>query len=286
MLNWLANGLVIAGVCILIGALLPVRRLIAQLPTGHVRRRWYALTGLIALFIAGYLGYAIAFWSRPATWLDLIVPGVFFFGAGFVWLTASLSLQTAADIRRVTLLERESITDPLLGIYNRRFLDRRLEEECARAQRYALPVSVLLIDIDHFKRINDTYGHPVGDLVLSFLGKLLLQAIRESDIAARYGGEEIAIIVPNTPLSSAAALAERLRQHVETHELVVTHDANQSQVVRITVSVGVAGLTQDATDGQQLIQAADEALYRAKQAGRNRVVIHEVKIPRATAPDV
>lgn len=275
MLNLLANGLVIAGICILAAALLPVRRLIAQLPAGQVRRRWYALTGLISVFIVGYLGYAIAFWNRPAVWIDLIVPGVFFFGAAFVWLTASLSLQTATDIRRVTQLERENITDGLLGIYNRRYWDRRLEEECARARRYALPMSVLLIDIDHFKHINDTYGHPVGDLVLSSLGKWIRQAVRECDIVARYGGEEIAILAPNTALSSAAVLAERLRRLVETRQLVVTNGSNQSRVVRITVSIGVAGLSQEAAEGQRLVQDADKALYRAKEAGRNRVVIHE-----------
>jgi len=131
--------------------------------------------------------------SRHTAWLDLIVPSVFFFGAGFVWLTATLSLHTAIDIRRVTVLEHENITDPLIGIYNRRYLDRRLQEEFIRARRYSLPLSVLLLDIDHFKRVNDAYGHQVGDLVLSYLGKLLLSAIRATDIIARYGGEEILI---------------------------------------------------------------------------------------------
>ena len=284
MLNLLANILVIAGVGILIGALMPVRQLIAQLPTGHVRRSWYLLTALIAIFIVGYLSYIPAFWGRQSTWLDLIVPGIFFCGAGFVWLTASLSLQTATDVRRVTLLERENITDPLIGIYNRRYLDRRLEEECVRARRYTLPLAVLLIDIDHFKRINDTYGHQVGDLVLSDLGKLILQAIRESDIAARYGGEEMMIIAPNTTPSSAKVLAERLRQRVETYTLTLTKGSNPPQEVRITVSIGVAGLSQETLDSQKLIHNADEALYHAKQAGRNRSVIHETNLPKTTPP--
>lgn len=286
MLNLLANSLVIAGVCVLAGALIPVRQIIAQLTSGQVRRRWYTLTGLIALFIVGYLIYAVSFWRRHATWLDLIVPGVFFFGAGFVWLTASISLQTTADIRRVTLLEHENITDPLVGIYNRRYLDRRLGEECARAQRYALPLSVLLIDIDHFKRINDTYGHQVGDLVLSYLGKLLVQAIRGSDMVARYGGEEIVIVAPHTSLSSAGGLAERLRQHVETDALVLASQANGPREIRITVSIGVASLSREAADGQTLIHHADEALYRAKQEGRNRIVMHDANIAGAASSGV
>jgi diguanylate cyclase (GGDEF)-like protein len=284
MLNLLANGLVIAGACVLVGALFRVRRLIAQLPSGQVRLRWYTLMGLIALFIVGYISYAAAFWSHPTTWPDLIVPGVFFFGAGFVWLTAALSLQTATDVRRVTILEHESISDPLLGIYNRRYLDRRLAEECARARRYSLPLSLLLIDIDHFKPINDAYGHQVGDLVLNYLGKLVLQCIRASDIAARYGGDEVLIIAPNTTTSYAAALAERLRQHMETHEQVLTNLSNKPQKIRFTVSIGVASLSQEASDCQSLVNNVDEALYRAKQEGRNRIYIYAGEAPKAASP--
>jgi diguanylate cyclase (GGDEF)-like protein len=275
MFNVLSNILVIAGTCILIGALFLVRQLIAQLPAGLVRRRWYILSIFIGFFVLGYISYTAVFWSRHTAWLDLIVPSVFFFGAGFVWLTATLSLHTAIDIRRVTVLEHENITDPLIGIYNRRYLDRRLQEEFVRARRYSLPLSVLLLDIDHFKRINDAYGHQVGDLVLSYLGKLLLSAIRATDIIARYGGEEILIIAPSTTASSAVALAERIRQHVETHELVLTSEPNKRQAIRITVSVGVVELDQEAADSQGLVHNADEALFRAKREGRNRVVLHD-----------
>jgi diguanylate cyclase (GGDEF)-like protein len=273
---------VIAGVCVLIGALLPMRQIIIQLPSGQVRRRWYLLTLFIFIFIFGYIGYATAFWNHATTWSDLIVPAVFISGACFVWLTTTLFLQTANDIRRLTILEQENISDPLIGIYNRRFLDRRLEEECARARRYSLPLSVMLIDIDHFKRINDANGHQVGDQVLSFLGKLLLQVIRDSDIAARYGGDEILIITPNTSASLAGVLAERLRQHVETHELTLTKLFKNPLQIRITVSIGVASLSQEATECQRLIQNADEALYRAKQEGRNRVVIHSINAPKSS----
>jgi diguanylate cyclase (GGDEF)-like protein len=283
MINLVAESLLIAGVLALIVALIPVRQLISQLPYGQVRRSWFTLTLLIVIFIVGYMMYAVSFWSRQTTLTDLIVPGIFFLGSGFVWLASTLSLQTAIDIRRVTLLERENITDPLMGIYNRRYLDRRLEEEITRAQRYTLPLSVLLIDIDRFKRINDTYGHPVGDLVLSYLGNLLLQAIRESDIAARYGGEEILIIAPNTTISTAGALAERLRHHVEAHALVLTNQSNNPQEIRITISVGVASLS-ETSDSQRIVYNADEALYQAKQEGRNRIVIHDIHFPNLSSP--
>jgi len=284
MLNILAETLVFTGACILLSALIPVNHLIRQLPSGRVRRRWVLLTGLILFFILGYLSYAVMVWGSPVTGLDLIVPGVFLLGAGFVWMTATLSLQTAVDVRRVTLLEHENITDPLMGIYNRRYLDRRLEEEYSRAQRYGLPLSLLMVDIDHFKQVNDRYGHQVGDLVLKYLSQLILHAVRESDIVARYGGEELLIISPNTTAASAAALAERLRQHIETHDLVVTSEANHRLEIRITVSVGVATLGQGEIGCICLVQQVDEALYRAKQDGRNRVHVHEAAAGRAAIP--
>jgi diguanylate cyclase (GGDEF)-like protein len=284
MISLVANGMVLAGVGVLVAALIPVRHILTQLPSGTVRGRWYLLTILIVFFIIGYISYATAFWNQATTWSDLIVPVVFLSGACFVWLTTTLSLQTANDIRRVTILEQENISDPLIGIYNRRFLDRRLEEECARARRYSSPLSVLLIDIDHFKRINDAHGHQVGDEVLSYVGKLLLQVIRRSDIAGRYGGDEIVIIAPNTSASAAGVLAERLRRHVETHELVLTKLSASPLEIRITLSIGVASLSNEVTECQRLIQNADEALYRAKQEGRNRVVIHSISAPKSSSP--
>jgi diguanylate cyclase (GGDEF)-like protein len=281
MLIILAIFLVIAGISILVGSLIPVRQLINQLPAGEVRRRWQILRVLTIFFIFGYGGYLGVLWTHKPEWSDLIVPGVFFFGACFVWLTSTLSLQTAIDIRRVTLLEKENITDTLTGLYNRRYLDRRLEEEFSRAKRYSFPLSILMVDIDHFKKINDNYGHQAGDLVLSYFGKLILNAMRNSDIAARYGGEELLVIAPNTPMLPAGELAERLRQHVETHELVLTSEGSQRQAIHITVSIGVATYDSKMDGVKELVQDADEALYRAKQAGRNRVVVREVNYPKA-----
>ncbi len=142
----------------------------------------------------------------------------------------------------------------------------------------------MLLDIDHFKRVNDTYGHQAGDRVLSYLGRLVLHAVREADIPTRYGGEELLIIAPNTTLASAAALAERLRQHVETHELVLSSESNARQEIRITVSIGVASLAPGVANSRQLIGDADAALYRAKQEGRNRVVANGASAPRPANP--
>jgi diguanylate cyclase (GGDEF)-like protein len=257
------------GVVLLIASLYPIKQIITHLPHGKLRRRWYLLAGLNLFFLLGYISYGIVFGDQIQNMVDLIVPCIFFLGACFVWLISSLSLQTAIDVRRVSLLEKENITDPLTGIYNRRYMERRLEEEFFHARRSDSPLSILLVDIDHFKQINDTYGHPVGDLVLSYLAKLMLDFIRGSDILARFGGDEFVIIVFNTPPSAAAAFAARIIRHVESHELTISSEQKSHLEIKSTVSIGVAGLAEDVTDIQHLFRNADEALYCAKSGGRN-----------------
>ncbi|MEJ2058225.1 MAG: GGDEF domain-containing protein, partial [Desulfofustis sp.] len=262
MFQFFANSMVIVGACILSISLLPVRKLVAELPAGQMRRCWIELAVLIVVLIIGYISYMLANWERHTSWLDFIVPSVFLFVSVFVWLTTSLSQQTAFDVRRVTMLERESITDALTGLYNRRYLDRRLEEEIGRARRYGMPMSVLLIDIDYFKQINDTCGHAVGDALLKDLGALFLNTIRDSDVAARYGGDELMIFALNTNENSAFFLAERLRGLVEAHRLNLLGKSNQEAEIKVTISIGIAGFSQEVPDARSLVQRADEALYR------------------------
>ncbi len=271
------NALIVLGTLILMASLFPVRRLIVQLPRSSLRRYWYGLFVLIALFIVGYIGYGTQLWDShlQKNIDDTVVPVIFFFGAVFVLLSVSLSLRTTMDLRRMALLEQENITDPLIGIYNRRYLDRRLGNEVARAKRYGLPLSVLMVDIDRFKQINDKFGHQAGDLVLAYLGKLILGVIRQTDIAARYGGEEIVIIAPGTHGAIAGGLAERLRQHIETHELVLTSEAAERRTIQITVSIGVAEMCGEIDKAGEIVACADHALYQAKKDGRNRVVVYK-----------
>ena len=243
-----------------------------QLSPGRVLRKWYVLATLTLLFIVGYGSYAFAFWNRHTELAHLIVPGIFFLGAGFVRLMFGLSLETAVDVRRVALLEQENITDPLTGIYNRRYLERRLKEEFSRAQRYRLQLCLALIDIDHFKNVNDSYGHQGGDIVLKELGALLSHDIRPSDIAARYGGEEFLIILTSTAALEARALCERLRQSIESRAVVLIGATNERHEIHFTVSIGVAGLDQAIDSVDQLVRLTDEALYRAKREGRNQVI--------------
>jgi len=172
---------------------------------------------------------------------------------------------TMADNRRLEVLAH---TDPLTAVLNRRALTERLASELERVRRYESQVSVLLIDIDHFKRVNDSYGHLVGDDVLMDVGSLLQSAVRSVDVVARYGGEEFVIVLPETGLMGATAFAERIRELVEAHPF---QHAGGS-VLRLTASVGVATYPSPGLDTvEDLLATADQALYRAKAEGRNRV---------------
>ncbi len=182
-------------------------------------------------------------------------------------LLDALASHAARCVERAQLYQ-ESITDGLTGLFVSRYFRQRLKDELRTAARYHRKVSVVMIDIDHFKRVNDTRGHPVGDEVLALVARCLLDTVREGiDIAARYGGEEFALILPETGKSGACALAERLRKLIE--EQVIELDGGP---LRVTVSLGVATSPEDGVRPEALVEAADKALYAAKQAGRNRVV--------------
>jgi len=165
-------------------------------------------------------------------------------------------------------LEEMAMTDGLTGVYNQAYFKRRFVEEFKRAMRYDLLLSLMILDIDFFKKINDTYGHLAGDQFLSeFSGRLQAQ-VREIDILARYGGEEFIILMPQTNLDGACIFAERLRHAIEQMEVPF-----DTQTLKATVSIGVAAFLPELDQDQQsLLRRADEALYRAKKGGRNRVV--------------
>ncbi len=166
------------------------------------------------------------------------------------------------DITDKKRVEELSLTDPLTSLANRRRLDTVIESELARAERYGKPLSVIMADIDHFKRINDSCGHEVGDLVLRNFSSILREKIRQSDIAGRWGGEEFLIVLPETTLDDAVYLAEKLRLEAQTQNY-------EGVSWQVSASFGVAALNGDSW--QELIRRADDALYRAKNEGRNRV---------------
>ena len=166
-------------------------------------------------------------------------------------------------------IRAESLTDPLTGLGNRKFFDRALVAAIEQALKQAEPMSLLMLDIDHFKSFNDNYGHLTGDQVLRLVGMSLKQTIKGQDITARYGGEEFAVVLPNTPLRQALTVADHLRRAVMSKEL--KKKSTGEILGRVTISVGVSML-QPGDDMDALIGRADACLYAAKRNGRNRVI--------------
>lgn len=167
-----------------------------------------------------------------------------------------------------TELERLSVTDELTGLSNRRHLDNELERELPRHERYKRELAVLMLDVDRFKVLNDTHGHPAGDAVLRQLADVLKECTRKGDTISRFGGEEFVVILPETPRDGAQLLAERIRSATEAKKFVIDEAGT---TVAVTVSVGVSFFPKHGKDADALIAAADEALYRSKTGGRNRV---------------
>ena len=180
---------------------------------------------------------------------------------------ASLIESTIADNRR---LEELAHTDPLTKTLNRRALGERLAAEMERVRRYSTTMSLLLIDLDHFKQINDTHGHLAGDDVLIEVAAVLQRVVRAVDVVARYGGEEFVVVLPETAGAGAEAVAERLRELIESQAFV----ASRGRAIRLTTSIGVSSFPDFGVESvEDLLTKADQALYRAKSEGRNRVRI-------------
>jgi diguanylate cyclase (GGDEF)-like protein len=186
-------------------------------------------------------------------------------------LLAYLTTQTAVSLEKADLhrrISRQAITDELTGLSNVRHFHELLDQEIERARRFNNNIGLVMVDIDNFKQVNDTYGHPQGDLVLKEVARALQQQSRDIDYPARYGGEEMSVILPQTNIDGAAMLAERMREAIE--ELEVRRLDGQG-VLKMTASFGVASLPGTAAEKRYLIAVADEALYRAKHGGKNRV---------------
>ncbi len=187
-------------------------------------------------------------------------------------LLNSIAPQIAMSIDRANLknrageFEQLSVTDPLTGLLNRRYLEARLSEELKRSNRHGFPMSFMMIDVDNFKSYNDTYSHPEGDKALKLVGHTLKETLRGADVAARYGGEEFSILLPQTNTDEALMIAERIRKNVEETEF-----PNR----RVTISIGIASASLELNSPEDLILAADKALFAAKDKGRNNVQVYE-----------
>jgi diguanylate cyclase (GGDEF)-like protein len=191
------------------------------------------------------------------------------------WENDSLRLQLQEahlfhqSLEEITRLETLAITDPVTGLTNHRYFQEKIREEIQRAQRHERLLSLMMIDVDHFKKFNDLFGHPEGDKALAQISRLLKSATRTGDSVSRYGGEEFALILPETGKPAALDVADRIRRDLEN----VSVGGVPESPHLVTLSLGVSNFPEDATSAESLIEAADQALYQAKKLGRNRVEV-------------
>ena len=198
--------------------------------------------------------------------------------------TVASELVVAVENSRLyRLTKRLAITDELTDLYNYRYLQQRLDEEIGRADRYGKRLSLLMLDVDNFKSVNDAHGHRVGDGVLAEIGHVLKSTVREVDVVARYGGEEFSVILPETDASGAFIVAEKIREAIS---LTRFRDEDGERRIHVTVSLGLASYPVHAHDKESLLRAADDAVYRAKEGGKNRVRAPRLRLSRVPAESV
>tara|TARA_R110002096_G_scaffold209791_4_gene396978 strand:- start:6855 stop:7721 length:867 start_codon:yes stop_codon:yes gene_type:complete len=186
-----------------------------------------------------------------------------------IWVVSGMAIRHLVLGERLRVsLAREAQRDPLTDLYNRRFVFDAIEAELKRFRRYGEALSLILIDADYFKRVNDTLGHCAGDAALRHIAKICVQSVRETDVVGRFGGEEFIIVMPHTNADAARLVAERIRCSVSRNRFVW-----QDKAADITISLGVAEVQSESASFNELIKVTDEALYAAKRGGRNRVVV-------------
>jgi diguanylate cyclase (GGDEF)-like protein len=224
--------------------------------TGDIR----SVVAIPLLYESSLLGLFVAYGNKK----DFLTP----FQIDILKVLCNQAATSIANARYHAAIEKMATTDGLTGLFNHRVFQEKLSGELERSARSGKPVSLLLTDIDFFKKINDTYGHPVGDQVLKGVSGIIRETVRTVDIPARYGGEEFAIVLPETDAEGAFQIAERLRKAIGMQPY-----SAEGKKFQITISIGIAVLPGDARTKEELIEKADQALYHAKHNGRNRCVL-------------
>ena len=272
--------LIALGILLLLGASFRAHRLIRILKE---RGPWPSFRNLFFFFLIGYAVYFVFLVTGKPFQRDLIVGEVFFLSALFAIMVVGFAYRTVHEVMRLNELEQLANTDELTSLYNRRAIMRIMEEEYWKARRFGFPLSIAMVDIDHFKRINDTYGHIAGDEVLRSLAFALQDGLRKIDVVGRWGGEEFLCILPSTPQEGAVVTAKRIRKLVTDLrfrvkgptelEAVPPGEEIPPDAESITVSVGITTVDDRVRNPTEALMTADAALFQAKQNGRDQAVL-------------
>ena len=281
----LANILLISGICLFAASLFAVQQLIKKLPQGEVRNNWKILSFFIAGFAVGYAAYMFMLITGKVVLASINFPAVCFAVSAFVLLLCFLTYQTTRDIRLAIALDQASIIDPVLDIYNRRYFDRRIDEETQRSRRYNQPLSIILFEIDQLESIIKKQGSLVADVVLRKVSDFLVGSVRSSDIVARYDDHKIVVATTQTEPDMAIMLADRLRAEAEKLEILPNSEQKSLDALHITVTAGVSCVEDRIKNGFDLMDVAEKAIMRADSNGRNRVYAYDpsdIVVPEQT----
>ncbi|MFK7815026.1 MAG: GGDEF domain-containing protein [Gammaproteobacteria bacterium] len=271
----LANILILCGICLYAASLFTVQQLVKKLPLGEVRNNWKILSFFIVGFIVGYVAYMFMLWTGKIGLQGVTYPAICFAASAFVLLLCFLTYQTTCDIGEAIAMDQASIIDPVLDIYNRRYFDRRVDEETQRSRRYNQPLSIILFDVDQFDSIAQKHGSLVGDVVLRKVSDFLVGSVRASDIVARYDDHKIVIATTQTKPDMAIMLADRIRGEVEKLDILPSGEHNSIEDLRVTVTAGVSCVEDRIKSGFDLTDVAEKAMSRADIEGYNRVYAYD-----------
>jgi diguanylate cyclase (GGDEF)-like protein len=264
--NALVQSMLVTAAGLSLTSLVAVRRVHRMLPQGAVRATWGVMSSLICILAAGDLALLwLNHTQGPHRHQDWLVGSICLAASLFVAFACSLAHRSEKDIARLSRLESVAYVDPVTELYNRRHIMTVLDAECIRSNSHNSPLSILLMDVDNFKKINDTYGHQAGDVVLKEMG-ILITAASGSRFVGRFGGEEFLVLLPQEDAADAWVTAERVRAVIEA--ATVVYDGQP--IISPTISIGIATTFGWKEKPEDLVGLADEALYAAKSTGRNR----------------
>jgi len=274
-MTFLVNIFLISGICLYAASIYTVQQLLKKLPLGEVRNNWKILSFFIVGFMVGYAVYMYLLLTGKVASASITYPAICLAASAFVLLLCFLTYQTTRDISEAIAMEQASIIDPLLDIYNRRYFDRRIDEETQRSRRYNQPLSIILFDIDQFETVIASHGKLVGDVVLRKVSDFLVASVRSSDIVARYDERRIVVATTQTKPDMAIMLADRLRGEIEKLEVLPNSDAEKTDALHITVTAGVSCVEDRIKSGFDLTDVAEKAIHRAEKNGHNRVYAYD-----------